>query len=125
MTTIKLKNWQDARGSQLERAKKVIIGHQIKLVELSELTKIPYQTLVNYRQHIDSLDNANWQYVNKLAQAYDIVEIQNNMNQLDVFDMQSKLNDLFNKLPKTPMTKRLKQIVTSDPVIVYELFKAK
>lgn len=125
MTTVKLKNWQDARGSQLERAKKVIMGHQIKLVELSKLTKIPYQTLVNYRQNIDSLDNANWQYINKLAQAYDIVEIQNGMTQLDVFEMQATLNYLFDKLPKTPTVNRLKQIVTSDPVIVYELFKAK
>lgn len=125
MTTVKLKNWRDARGSQLERAKKVIMDHQIKLVNLSPLVRIPYQTLVNYRQNIDKLDKANWQFINRLAQAYDIIEIQNTMSQTDVLKMQSELTDIFNKLPKTKMTKRLKQIVTSDPVIVYELFKAK
>lgn len=123
MTIVKLKNWRDERGSQLERAKKVLMDKDIDLHDLSRLVRIPYLVLNDYRKSIDNLDNAYWEDLNKLAQAYDIVDIQNNMNQNDVINTQNKVNDLFNQLPKNDFTKRLKQIITSDPLVIYELFK--
>lgn len=123
MTIVKLKNWRDERGSQLERAKKVLMDKDIDLHDLSRLVRIPYQVLNDYRKSIDNLDNAYWEHINRLAQAYDIVDIQNNMNQNDVINTQNKVNDLFNQLPKNDFTKRLKQIITSDLLVIYELFK--
>lgn len=123
MTIVKLKNWHDERGSQLERAKKVLMDKDIDLHDLSRLVRIPYLVLNDYRKSIDNLDNAYWEHINRLAQAYDIVDIQNNMNQNDVINTQNKVNDLFNQLPKNDFTKRLKQIITSDPLVIYELFK--
>lgn len=123
MTTIKLKNWRDERGSQLERAKKVLMDKDIDLHDLSRLVRIPYLELKHYQETIDNLHNAYWEDLNKLAQAYDIIDIQNNMNQNDVINTQNKVNYLFNQLPKNDFTKRLKQIITSDPLVIYELFK--
>lgn len=123
MTKIKLKNWRDERGSQLERAKKVLMDKDIDLHDLSRLVRIPYLELKDYQESIDNLHNAYWEDLNKLAQAYDIIDIQNNMNQNDIINTQNKVNYLFNQLPKNDFTKRLKQIITSDPLVIYELFK--
>lgn len=132
MTTYHLKNWQDKRGSDLDRAKKLIQNKNYKTKEVAELTSIPYQTLVNYRANIDSLNHARYETINKLSQAYDIFEITDDMSQDDVSYVQDLVSDLLGELlidhvndqEAVIAINQIKQIVTSDPVAVYKIFKA-
>lgn len=132
MAAIKLRNWQDGRGSQLARAKAVIADKNTNLTKLSKKTNIPYQSLVNYRSNISKLDKASWKRINVLSQVYDILEISKNMTQDDIWKMQGEIHDMFNKwrkkykndVTRLEMAKVMEKIITSDPVAVYEIFKS-
>ena len=131
MKKVKFNNWRDARGSELEKAKKVIADKKVKLVDISKNLGIPYETLKNYRQDISKLDKASWSTVNKLSQLGDIVYVQDNMTAENTVRFISHLTGLFQKLANSvddselPIINKLRDIVISDPLIVTELFKYK
>lgn len=143
MTMEVLKNWRDEGGSDLKRAKAVIADKNNSLTEVSRITRIPIQTLRNYRHDISKLDRASWRRVNLLAQMYDIYEIQRGMTAQDVKNIQEDLHGMFDDLREmystavgpyeTPdedeivmrkMIDQMEQIITSDPNAVYKIFKA-
>lgn len=129
---IKLDNWRDQRGSELEQAKKVVADRNTSLINLSKLTHIPYQTLRNYRSNIDDIDKASWKRINVLAQAWDINIVQNTTSQRDVKEFLKYLSKMFDNWlmdsaknkKKLAIIKRMRTIILSDPVAVAELFKA-
>jgi sulfur relay (sulfurtransferase) DsrC/TusE family protein len=130
--TYHLKNWRDARGSQLDRATKIITDKNTNMVALSQLTKINAYVLRNYRYKPDTLERANWKTINKLAQAQDIATIQDTMSQDDAVEFAKLLRDFFNLLKEEyeddpamdRLVKRMSEVITSDPLAVCELFKA-
>lgn len=139
MATYHLKNWHDERGSELDRAKALIADKNNSLKQISEITKIPYQSLCNYRANISSLDKASWLRINLLSQVYDMFEVANNMSQDDVAELQEMIHGLFSNMrddyvdstmpDKDDMRMRIlidqmEQIITSDPVAIYRIFKA-
>lgn len=139
MTIYKLKNWRDERGSELDRAKALLLNKNNSLAEINKRTKIPYQSLRNYRVNIDKLKDASWKRVNVLSQLYDIYEISKNMSQDDVKDLQSTIHDLFKDLHEdyvddvisdeqdramNTIISQMEQIITSDPNAIYKIYRA-
>jgi len=139
MTIYKLKNWRDERGSELDRAKALLLNKNNSLTEINKQTKIPYQSLRNYRVNIDKLKDASWKRVNVLSQLYDIYEISKNMSQDDVKDLQSTIHDLFKDLHEdyvddvmsdeqdramNTIISQMEQIITSDPNAIYKIYRA-
>lgn len=139
MTIYKLKNWRDERGSELDRAKALLLNKNNSLAEINKRTKIPYQSLRNYRVNIDKLKDASWKRVNVLSQLYDIYEISKNMSQDDVKDLQSTIHDLFKDLHEdyvddvmsdeqdramNTIISQMEQIITSDPNAIYKIYCA-
>ena len=49
MADIHVKNWRDERGSELEKAQRLIQDRNNSLKEVSEITGIPLPTLKAYR----------------------------------------------------------------------------
>lgn len=131
MTMYRLKNWRDKGGSKLDKAKTIIADKNTNLKNLSLLTKIPYQSLVNYRANLSKLDRASWKRISILAQSFDIAEIQDNMTQNDVKELQSKLHSMFNNWRKQysndnsslRIINSIETIITSDPVACFEIFR--
>lgn len=131
MTMYRLKNWRDKGGSELDKAKTIIADKNTNLKNLSLLTKIPYQSLVNYRANLSKLDRASWKRISILAQSFDIAEIQDNMTQNDVKELQSKLHSMFNNWRKQysndnsslRIINSIETIITSDPVACFEIFR--
>ena len=127
----RLKNWRDKGGSELDKAKTIIADKNTNLKNLSLLTKIPYQSLVNYRANLSKLDRASWKRISILAQSFDIAEIQDNMTQNDVKELQSKLHSMFNNWRKQysndnsslRIINSIETIITSDPVACFEIFR--
>lgn len=127
----RLKNWRDKGGSELDKAKAIIADKNTSLKNLSLLTKIPYQSLVNYRAELSKLDRASWKRINLLAQSFDIAEIQDNMTQNDVKELQSKLHSMFNDWRQLyrndnsslRIINSIETIITSDPVACFEIFR--
>lgn len=139
MTIYKLKNWRDERGSELDRAKALLLNKNNSLAEINKRTKIPYQSLRNYRVNIDKLKDASWKRVNVLSQLYNIYEISKNMSQDDVKDLQSTIHDLFKDLHEdyvddvmsdeqdramNTIISQMEQIITSDPNAIYKIYRA-
>lgn len=149
MATYYLKNRQDEPDNELDRAKALIADKNNSLKQISEITKIPYQSLRNYRANISSLDKASWMRINLLSQAYDTFEVADNMSQDDVTELQEMIHDLFNDMragcvdpimpdddcvdPTTPdidkmrmriLINQMEQTITNDPVAIYKFFKA-
>ena len=134
MATYKLKNWRDECGSELDRAKALLLNKNNSLAEINKQTKIPYQSLRNYRVNIDKLKDASWKRVNVLSQLYDIYEISKNMSQDDVKDLQSTIHDLFKDLHEdyvdeqdramNTIISQMEQIITSDPNAIYRIYHA-
>ena len=139
MATYYLKSWQDERGSELDRAKALIADKNNSLKQISEITKIPYQSLRNYRANISSLDKASWLRINLLSQVYDMFEVAHNMSQDDVAELQETIHGLFNDMRDDyvdstmpdkddirirTLIDQMEQIITSDPVAIYKIFKA-
>lgn len=131
MVMYRLKNWRDKGGSELDKAKAIIADKNTNLKNLSLLTKIPYQSLANYRANLSKLDRASWKRINLLAQSFDIAEIQDNMTQNDVEELQSKLHNMFNDWRKQysndnsslRIINSIETIITSDPVACFEIFR--
>ena len=131
MTMYRFKNWRDKGGSELDKAKTIIADKNTNLKNLSLLTKIPYQSLVNYRANLSKLDRASWKRINLLAQSFDIAEIQDDMTQNDVKELQSKLHNMFNDWRKQysndnsslRIINGIETIITSDPVACFEIFR--
>lgn len=71
---IEIKDWRQLPNSDLNKAKKLVKDKNTNLKELSKLTSIPYQTLVNYRYDIGKLDNAIGVRINRLSQVYDALK---------------------------------------------------
>lgn len=139
MATYYLKNWQDERGSELNRAKALIADKNNSLKQISKITKIPYQSLCNYRANMSSLDKASWLRINLLSQVYDMFEVANNMSQDDVAKLQEMIHGLFSDMRDDyvdstmpdkddirmrTLIDQMEQIITSDPVAIYKIFKA-
>lgn len=131
MTMYRLNNWRNKGGSELDKAKTIIADKNTNLKNLSLLTKIPYQSLVNYRANLSKLDRASWKRINLLAQSFDIAEIQDNMTQNDVKELQNKLHSMFkdwrkqysNDNSSLRIINSVETIITSDPVACFEIFR--
>lgn len=125
-------NWREERGSALERAKKLVSAPDSSVKAISDLTGIKYQVIANYRQKPDTLDNAAWQKVDALGRAYNFFQITKLLSDQDMFAMQNILHDVFadlyDKQASEPrlihMVAALEKMTASDPVMLYELFKA-
>lgn len=130
MTKLHLKNWRDERGSELDRAKSLIKDKNNSLPEISKITKIPVQSLRNYRGNIYKLDKASWKRINRLAQLYDIEEVSGSISQDDLILVQKEIHNIFAKssqnasIPDQVIIKQMEQIITSDPLAVLKIFKA-
>lgn len=131
MKKVKFDNWRDARGSELEKAKRLIKSKKIRLIDISKKLGIPYQSVKNYTRKDSKLDKASWERVNKLSQLEDALYVQESMTSQDVIDFIGYLNILFRDIAETvddddlPVINRLHEIVLSDPLLVTELFKSK
>lgn len=131
MTMYRLNNWRNKGGSELDKAKTIIADKNTNLKNLSLLTKIPYQSLVNYRANLSKLDRASWKRINLLAQSFDIAEIQDNMTQNDVKELQNKLHSMFkdwrkqysNDNSSLRIINSVETIITSDPVACFKIFR--
>jgi hypothetical protein len=125
-------NWREERGSSLDRAKKLVSAPDSSVKAISDLTGINYQTVANYRQKPDTLDKATWQKVDALGRAYDYFEVAKLLSEQDMLFMQRILHDLFADLydskAKEPrlihVVSTLEKMTASDPVMIYNLFKA-
>lgn len=139
MAIYKLRNWRDECGSELDRAKALIADRNNSLKQISEITNIPYQSLRNYRANISSLDKASWLRINLLSQVYDMFEVAHNMSQDDVAKLQKMIHGLFSDMRDNyvdstmpdkddmrmlTLVNQMEQIITSDPVAIYKIFKA-
>ena len=121
----------DNSMSDLDKAKIILTSKDILVKDLSKLTKIRYQTLVNYRQDLTRLDRASWAIINKLARIYDRFVHPSELPSDTSAELQDKLNELFGTWKKsyTNSPSELKIIdliqnsVNSDPVIL-ELISA-
>ena len=130
MKKVKFDNWRDARGSELDKAKRLIKSKKIRLIDISKKLGIPYQSVKGYTRKNSQLNKASWERVNKLSQLEDALYVQENMTSQDVIDFIGYLNILFRDIAETvdddelPVINRLRDIVISDPLLVTELFKA-
>lgn len=71
---IEIKDWRQLPNSDLNKAKKVVADKNNSLRQLSKITQIPYQTLVNYRHKLEKLDKASGDKINRLSQVYDAMQ---------------------------------------------------
>lgn len=125
-------NWRDKRGSELDRAKKIVKSKNIKGTEIERLTGIPYPTLRNYINNPDNLGKASWANVNKLSRAYDIFEIHGSMNLEDVTDTVALVSEVMlaaqaahhNQPEAVRAIKAMSQIIIGDPVALFQVFKS-
>lgn len=125
-------NWHEERGNSLVKAKRLVAMSERVLLKISEQTGIDYQMLLNYHSEPEKLEYANWKTVDALGRAYDYFELIINMQPEDTLSMQSILENMFADLNEAnyqdPQIVRLlakmKHIITSDPMALYELFKA-
>lgn len=131
MATYKLKNWQDKRGSALDRAKMLLSDNANSPKDISKATGVKYQTLLNYRQDLDKLDNAGWSTINKLSQLYDIYQIQRNLPYQDMLEVQNKVHQMMDELRakhkgvnESIMIDQMEQIITSDPNAIYKIYSS-
>lgn len=125
-------NWQETRGSALDRAKRLVSAPDSSTKAISELTGISYQIVANYRQKPDMLDNATWKKVDALGRAYDYFQVTKLLSEQDILFMQKMLHDLFadlydskaNEPRLVHVVAALEKMTASDPVMIYNLFKA-
>lgn len=125
-------NWKEERGTALDRAKKLVSAPDSSVKAISDLTGINYQTVANYRQKPDTLDKATWQKVDALGRAYDYFEVTKLLSEQDILFMQKMLHNLFADLYDSKaneprlihVVSALEKMAASDPVMIYNLFKA-
>lgn len=129
MAFYKLRNWQDERGSALERAKALLKNSENSPKDISKATGIKYQTLLNYKQDLDTLDKASWNTINKLSQLYDIYQIQNNLSYQDMLEVQNEIHQMMDELRSSHtgtneniLIDQMEQIITSDPNAIYKIY---
>lgn len=129
MTTTKLNNWQDEKGSALDRAKKLLLDKTYgRKREISEKADIPYQTIKNLASDPSKLDRASYNIVNKLAQMYDIYQIADSMTTEDAVAINDRINQLFSEIDLSntkdaAMIKAIKEIVASNPNAIYYIYQ--
>ena len=129
MADVHLQNWRDERGSELEKAQRLIQDRNNSLKEVSEVTGIPLPTLKAYRGNPDKLTTAAWERVNKLSQMEDVFHIQNRYsgeemkNGLQFID--SLLSDLIesNEGDKKLAIVQIRKIILSDPLAVAKILE--
>lgn len=129
---INFENWRDKYGTELEQAKKVISDNEINLVNLSKLTKIPYQTVRNYRYDLTKLDKASWKNINHLSQAFTILTVEKTFMDNNQKEFSKKLAKMFenwkkeagNNQKQLALLDRMQEIILSDPLAVAELYSS-
>lgn len=130
MADIHVQNWRDERGTDLEKAKAVIIDRNTNLTKASELLDIPLPTLKGYRKNPDKLKTAAWDKVAKLAHLNDANYIMDNMSADDMKGFMNYLDDMFKEMAgkmseeDTPVIAKMRHIIMTDPLAVVELFNA-
>lgn len=124
-------SWRDERGSEFEKAEKLITDKNVDLSAVSRRLNIPYQTLRDYRQDFSKLNKARWEHINKLSQLADNFYVQDNMTEEDKIYFRGYLNIMFRDIAEirdkddVPVINKLRDIIFSDPLLLTELFKAK
>lgn len=129
---LKISNWRDEEGSELEKAKRLLSNKEVSVKEISKLTNLKYQTLVNYRQDLKKLDKASWQTINKLSQFYDAYEISHNVSQEDFLKINAALKDMFDEWREAyadfpdniKVADAIERIIATDPNAMYVIYKA-
>lgn len=129
---IKLKNWRDENGSDLDKAKALILNKDTNLSEVSRILDMPVQTLRNYRAKPETLNKASWTRINQLAQVNDVLIISENISADDVLAINNQIHQMMDYLKEDyegqelslEMIKQMEIVLTSDPEITYKIFKA-
>ncbi|MBD5316832.1 MAG: hypothetical protein HDS11_04095 [Bacteroides sp.] len=128
---LNIKNWRDNELSELEKAKMILADKNTVVKQLSEQTGLKYQSLVNYRQNLNVLDNASWKTVNKLAQAYDANKMATMMSQEDFFQINTVLKDMFKEWQEAyadfpdiiKIADTIETIISTDPNAMYFIYQ--
>lgn len=128
---LNIQNWRDNDPSELEKAKMILADKKTVVKKLSELTGIKYQTLVNYRQNLSTVDNASWNIVNKLAQAYDTTKMALIISQQDFFQINTVLKDMFKEWQEAyadfpdiiKIANSIETIISTDPNAMYFIYQ--
>ena len=128
---LNIKNWRDNELSELEKAKMILSDKKTVVKQLSEQTGLKYQSLVNYRQNLNVLDNASWKTINKLAQAYDANKMATMMSQEDFFQITTVLKDMFKEWQEAyadfpdiiKIADTIETIISTDPNAMYFIYQ--
>lgn len=126
------KGMDDKRGSALDRAKKLlsVSDWANSPKEISRVTGVKYQALLNYRQDLDKLDKASWNTINELSQLYDIYQIQKSLPYQDMLEVQNQVHKMMNELrdnhdgtTENILIDQMERIITSDPNAIYKIYR--
>lgn len=124
-----LKNWRDKWGSDLDKAKAYLADRNHSVSETAKLTGISESALFKYKAHPESLANAAWDRVTKLARLQEADIVAHTMDGDEEKLFSKELNDWFTNLAnddpdKRPMIRRMQKIIMNDQLAVMELYKS-
>jgi len=142
MVKTRIQNWHDRNGSELDKAQE-ILDSDMSGYEISMKTGINASTLGNIRNGKHDLENSKWATVNKLSQLWDIIHMEDELQDNDRFvyfmtrfqflikEEYQQLLDASNDPEESyaddkataEVLRKLGQIVLTDPEIMVELFK--
>lgn len=130
---IKIENWRDRQGDDLDKARKLLADKSISDAQIVRGTGINKVSINNYRHGKTSIEKAKWTVVNKLAQMYDALELAPFIgeNGENVIKFSKVLSEFFEEnkeaykddLRFLEMVENLETIVSSDPYVMIELMK--
>ena len=127
---LNIQNWRNDGPSELEKAKMILSDKKTVVKQLSEQTGLKYQSLVNYRQNLNVLDNASWKTINKLAQAYDANKMATMMSQEDFFQITTVLKNMFKEWQEAyadfpdiiKIVDAIETMISTDPNAMYFIY---
>lgn len=127
MSQLEFKDWREARGTELERAKHYIKACPTTLKQLSIDTDIPYQYIKDCSYNPDKLNKASWERVHTLAKLDDELFINENISN-NMLGFASQLYDFLNKKEEDPkwdaVKREIQKMIITDPMAIAQCQKA-
>lgn len=130
---IKIENWRDRQGNDLDKARKLLADKNISDTQIVRGTGINKVSINNYRHGKTDIERAKWTVVNSLAQMYDALELAPFIgeNGENVIKFSRILNEFFDENKEAykddqaflKMVENLENIICSDPYVMIELMK--
>lgn len=130
---IKIENWRDRNGNDLDKAKRILSDSNIKTKEIADTTNISRFSIGNYRNGKTNIEQASWTIVNKLAQMYDVLELSSYIGDggENIIKFSRALSEFFDETKEVykddsnflEMVNILENMVSSDPKMAIELMK--